>query len=42
LLAAKNKSSHTAVESGIVPGALIRANEMLNKKTANAIKTTPI
>jgi hypothetical protein len=41
LLAAKNKSPYTAVESLIVPGALIIADKMLDKKSAKVIKTIP-
>lgn len=39
LLVARNKPSYTTVESLIMPGALILAYKMLDKKTANAIKT---
>jgi hypothetical protein len=39
LLAAKKyRSSYTAVESVIVTGALITANKVLDKRSANAIK----
>jgi hypothetical protein len=41
LLAAKNKSPYTAVESLIVPGALIIADKMLDKKSAKVTKTIP-
>jgi hypothetical protein len=41
LLAAKNKSPYTAVESLIVPGALIIVDKMLDKKSAKVIKTIP-
>jgi hypothetical protein len=41
LIAAKNRSSYTAVESLIVTGALIIADKILDKKSANPIKTIP-
>jgi hypothetical protein len=39
LLAGKNKSAYTATESVIVSGALITVDKMLDKKSANAVKT---
>jgi hypothetical protein len=38
LLAAKNKSSYTAVESLIVPGGLIITDKMLDKKICKCNK----
>lgn len=41
LLTAKNKASYAAVESLIIPGALIIANKMLDIKSANKIIMIP-